>query len=249
MIGDFQWVTTTKGRLTTAQKLHMVPPMICWFGRYLWGLTHLALNWVPPDSSFDVSALPRPPGLLSNETDAVCAALPPHLRGHVYRTWIIGSALAAIERRTVLDPELFYCAALLHDYGLTQLSATGFDFTHASATMAAQCAANAGIGSARTQTLVDAICLHASIGLHVSTSPLGYYVQWGSMSDLAGLRRWRLGRRNLAVINVSNQRNRAACDFVVGLVRQEAKSVPDGRFALYAHFGMPLIMKLAPLSP
>src|SRR5262249_48250632 len=53
------------------------------------------------------------------------------LVGHGYRTWMLGHALARQDRQ-VLDRELFYVAALLHDAGIVKV-VTGEDFTIRSA--------------------------------------------------------------------------------------------------------------------
>ena len=48
-------------------------------------------------------------------------------RSRVARTWMYGLALAALDREE-LDRELFYCAALVHDFGISR-RVEGRDFT------------------------------------------------------------------------------------------------------------------------
>ncbi|MGK8553384.1 hypothetical protein [Nocardia gipuzkoensis] len=69
----------------------------------------------PPDSAFARAA------------EEAAREQSKHMEGHGYRTWIYGSALAAIDRVDV-DPELFYVACLLHDHGLIT-NVGGQDFT------------------------------------------------------------------------------------------------------------------------
>jgi hypothetical protein len=62
---------------------------------------------------------------LAREAEAACAEQTDLIAAHSYRTWMFGTALA----REELDRELFYCAALVHDWGATKPVA-GEDFTY-----------------------------------------------------------------------------------------------------------------------
>jgi hypothetical protein len=243
---DYQLVLKTGGCLTACDKLEMAPAMGWWFLGYIGGLAMLILRAVPTSAAVSVSTIPRPAGPLANETDAVYRNMPSAMQAHAYRTWLIGAGLAALQGSVSLDAELLYCSALLHDYGLTLSTPTGTDFTLASAERAGRCASAAGISASRKRALMDAICLHSTIGLSKKTSEIGYFVQWGSMGDLAGVRRWRLGRQNLNYIDQRMARTAAARDKLIELVRKESISFPKGRFALYTHAGMTLMMRINP---
>ena len=56
---------------------------------------------------------------------------------------MFGSGLAALDGNT-MDPELFYIASLLHDYGLTEV-VPGEDFTLRSAERVIRCADEAAL--------------------------------------------------------------------------------------------------------
>jgi hypothetical protein len=100
-----------------------------------------------------------------------------------------GRALAALDGAQ-LDPELFYCAALIHDYGISPPVADR-DFTLGGADRALACAAAAAVADRDGEAMADAICVHPTPGVTVDRDgPLGCYVQWGAMVDGAGLRIW-----------------------------------------------------------
>jgi hypothetical protein len=246
---DYEAVRNTGGCLTAIDKLEMATAMSWWFLGYIGGLARLVLRAIPASTTVSVSTIQRPACPLADETDAACQNMLPAMQAHAYRTWLIGAGLAALRDSASFDAELFYCAALLHDYGLTLAKPTGKDFTLASAERAGLCASAAGITASRKKALMDAICLHSTIGLSKKTSEIGYFVQWGSMGDLAGVRRWRLGMQNLNYIDQRTARTAAARDELIELVRDEANSFPKGRFALYEHAGMTLMMRITPMRP
>ena len=88
-----------------------------------------------------------------------------HVKGHGYRTWAYGTALATLDRHE-LDPEVFYVASLLHDYGVADVVA-GEDFVLRSATRAEQCVADAGLDEAVALAAADSISVHSTAGITV----------------------------------------------------------------------------------
>ena len=72
-----------------------------------------------------------PDSKLAREAESAAREQGTALAGHGYRTWLLGHALACQDRQ-VLDPELFYVAALPHDTGIVRV-VTGEDFTIRSA--------------------------------------------------------------------------------------------------------------------
>ena len=177
----------------------MLPKMGVWLLGYAGGLIRLKVGPIPEFTRVDVASYTPPTTALAHNAIVACANQPAPLIGHCYRTWLIGTALAKLDGRE-LNPDLFFAAALLHDYGLAHPNPAG-DFTLASAECAINCAEMAGLERADTDALADAICTHATIGISPEQDGLyGCYVQWGAMADLAGLRRWELGYENLREI-------------------------------------------------
>jgi hypothetical protein len=167
------------------------------------------------------------------------------LVGHSYRTWMWGLTLAALDGSTV-DREQFYCAALLHDFGSTTPVA-GEDFTLRSAQRATECAQAAGLDSESADLIADGICCHPTPGVTVGRDgAIAYYVQYGAMVDGAGLRAWDIAPRNIEEVLRRHPRGDGFKQWLTGVVKAEARAVPDGRFALSVRCGMTLAVRMAP---
>jgi hypothetical protein len=203
-----------------------------------------SLGGAPHASAIHAGIFKAPDSRLAREAERACAELPSVISAHSYRTWMLGLALAMLDG-TPLDPELFYCAALVHDYGLSHPTKNR-DFTLASSQRAQECAQSAGrAGSA--DEIADAICVHPTAGLSIiRDGPIGYYVQWGSMADIAGLRRSEIPGRYLQQIIQLHPRDSDFKRGMIDLVRGEAQAVPKGRFAFYRRWGMTLATRVAP---
>jgi hypothetical protein len=155
-------------------------------------------------------------------------------------------ALAALDRAS-LDPELFYCGALLHDHGIAQPQ-PGRDFTLASADRVLACARDAGVEAQRAELLADGVCVHTTPGVTVEhDGAIGCYLQWGAMVDGAGLRMWDVSRGNVDAALRAYPRG----DFkrsLVEMMRAEARAVPGGRFELLVRCGVTLAVRAAPFQ-
>jgi hypothetical protein len=187
-----------------------------------------------------------PDSKFAREAEEACAELPPSLQGHSYRTWLFGRALAAVDGQR-LDDELFYCGALLHDYGIVSPTARR-DFTLGSVERMLSCADAAGLDGARADLLADGICVHTTPGVEVGRDgAMGCYLQWGAMVDGAGLRMWDIAPRDVERVLRRYPRG----DFkreLIGMMRAEAAAVPKGRFGLLVRCGLPLAVRMAPFD-
>jgi len=184
-----------------------------------------------------------PDSRLAKLAEQAAAEQGPALAGHGYRTWVLGSALAAADRVTV-DAELLYVTSLLHDAGMAR-EVVGQDFTVRSAEILIDVFARAGEPDSRGLLAADAAVAHASPGLTATADPVGFYVQAGAMADLAGLRMWDLPRGLLARAYREHPA-REVHRVVAELIRREARDVPDGRFALLKRSGMDRMVQLSP---
>jgi hypothetical protein len=197
-------------------------------------------------AAIDVKTFEPPDSLLAREAEQACSEQPQALVGHSYRTWLFGRALAALDR-SELDDELFYTAALVHDFGIAQPQRDR-DFTLASAERVLACAAGAGVESRRAERLADAICVHTTPGVSIEhDGALGCYLQWGAMVDGAGLRMWDIAPANVSEV----VRRYPRVDFkrqLVDLMRAEAAAVPAGRFGLLVRCGVLLAVRMAPFA-
>jgi hypothetical protein len=211
------------------------------------GRVKLALGRLPAAAArVDLDTFRVPDSTFARAAEEACAELPPSLQGHSYRTWLFGRALAAVDGNT-MDDELFYCGALLHDYGIVNPTANR-DFTLGSVDRMRTCVDAAGGDDQRADLLADGICVHTTPGVKVETDgPLGCYLQWGAMVDGAGLRMWDIAPRNVDEVLRRYPRG----DFkreLVGMMRAEAAAVPGGRFGLLVRCGLPLAVRMAPFD-
>jgi hypothetical protein len=169
-----------------------------------------------------------------------------HVKGHGYRTWAFGSGLATLDRNE-LDPEVFYAAALLHDYGVAE-AVPGEDFVLRSATRAERCVDDAGLGEPIAVAIADSISIHSTAGITVETDgPAGFYVGAGAALDLAGLRCGDLPRSYFAGVHATHPRDGATRAFI-DHIAAEGRANPDGRFAQLRRCGFTMLLRANPLD-
>lgn len=106
---------------------------------------------------------------------------------HSFRTWAFGRALAEVDG-VGLDEDLFFAAAMLHDFGL---SAPVYQrcFTITGAEKLIELAAHSAIDPCLIGSAADGIIRHITPALTLDEGgATGFYLQAGSMLDLGGLR-------------------------------------------------------------
>ena len=119
-LGGLAWARHGGGRLTSAERRRLLGEIAKGQAVNLAGRVKLALGRLPAGAAeIDASSFAPPDSKLAREAEEACAEQPAFVAGHSYRTWMFGLALAALDRSD-LDPELFYCAALLHDHGIAE---------------------------------------------------------------------------------------------------------------------------------
>jgi hypothetical protein len=246
-LGGLAWTRRTGGRLSRAERLRVLRATAIGQWENAIGRAKLALGRIPAAAArVDLDAFVVPDSAFAREAEEACAELPPTLQGHSYRTWLFGNALAAVDGST-MDDELFYCGALLHDYGIVTPT-PGRDFTLGGVDRMLRCADAANVGVERTDLLADGICVHATPGVRLEADgAIGCYLQWGAMVDGAGLRAWDIAPDNVAEVIRRYPRG----DFkreLVQMIRAEAAASPKGRMGLLVRCGMPLAVRLAPFD-
>jgi hypothetical protein len=247
-LGGLAWTRRTGGRLTRAERGRLLAEIAKGQAENLLGRAKLALGRLPAGAGeVDVSRFEPPDSRLARDAEVACAEQPAAIAGHSYRTWMFGLALAAVDGME-LDRELFYCASLLHDYGIAEPS-PGRDFTLDGADRTIACAAGAGLPAERGETMADAVCVHTTPGARVDRDgPLGCYIQAGAMVDGAGLRIWDIAPRNVEEIVRRHPRASGFKRELASMIRAEADAVPGGRMALLARCGVPLAVRFAPFD-
>ena len=197
-----------------------------------------------------MSLLQAPRSTLARSAERAWGELTnPDLKAHSIRTWMFGRALAAVDGR-VIDDDALYCACLLHDYGLDR-STIGVDFTLKGADRARLAILEANLVGGTAVDLhrevAEAICQHATTTISpTDRTLLAYYVMAGSMADLTGLRRWEIGSNAIRYIYDHHPCREHFKKSFSALIWNEVRAVPHGRFALYAHLGFTLLLKIAP---
>jgi hypothetical protein len=246
--GGLAWTRRTGGRLSGAERRRLLAAVAVGQFENARGRLQLALGRRHPRASdVDVRSFTPPDSRLAHEAEQACAEQAAAIAAHSYRTWMYGLALAAVDG-VDLDRESFYCAALVHDYGITP-PVEGRDFTLGGAERALDCAAAAELPDGEGERIADAICVHPTPGVSVERDgALGCYVQWGAMVDGAGLRLWDVSKENVGSVLASHPRGPGFKGQLAGFIRAEARAVPGGRFALMTLCGLPLAVRLAPFS-
>ena len=247
-LGGLGWTRRSAGRLTGGERRRLLGEIAKGQADNLLGRAKLALGRLPAGArEVDARTFEPPDSQLARDAEAACAEQPDSIAGHSYRTWMFGLALAAVDR-VELDRELFYCASLVHDFGIAAPTQSR-DFTLRGAERAIACAASAGLRSDDGEAMADAICVHTTPGVRVDRDgPLGYYIQWGAMADGAGLRIWDIAPRNVEEIVRRHPRGSGFKSELASMMRAEAAAVPGGRFALLVRCGVPLAVRFAPFD-
>lgn len=239
---------STGGRLSSAERRRLLAAIAIGQVENLVGRARLSLGRLPDGArDIDVRSLAPPDSRLAREAEEACAEQPEAIAGHSYRTWMYGLALAIVDDAR-LDRELFYCAALVHDFGISP-PVSGRDFTLGGADRALACAAAAGLPETEGDLIADAICVHTTPGITPDRDgALGCYVQMGAMVDGAGLRMWDISPQNIRSVVETHPRSADFKRNLAALMRAEARAVPGGRFSLLVKCGVTVAVRLAPFD-
>ena len=246
-LGGLEWARRTRGRLSSSERRTLLAAIVRGQGAYVATRIRRVTGRVPAGARDLAFADVRPPdSRLARLAEEAAEEQSIHVKGHGYRTWAYGTALAVLDRNA-LDPEVFYVASLLHDYGVDGVVA-GEDFVLRSATRAERCVADAGLDEAIGLVTADAITVHPTAGMTVERDGApGFYVMSGAGLDLAGLRCGDLPRSYFAEVDVAHPRDGVTRAFV-GHIGAEARANPDGRFAQLRRCGFTMLLRANPLD-
>jgi hypothetical protein len=238
---SYHWACDTRGALTPEQRRGLLPKIARSYGAFFAGTA--SLPWRRRRAPEPPPAV-VPHSKLTQIADEAAREQPAPIAEHGYRTWLFGTALAHVDAMQ-LDPELFYIGALLHDVGIVKAVA-GEDFTIRSAerALATLDTAEQDPNPERRTSLADAIVAHTSPGLTAGNNPMGLYIQAGAILDLLGMRLWDLPQP--FVRDVYARHPQAGVRAMVrDMVKNEARAVPAGRFALLAATGFRFAVSIA----
>lgn len=184
-----------------------------------------------------------------NATAVADAAYSTALRSHVLRCWHWASLIAGNEGIR-FDPETLYCAALLHDIGLTTPYAPAPEcgcFAVSSARSAAAMLGDWGAPNETMEVAAEAIARHFDASPPSNVATEGVLLHDAAFLDVAGVGvdRTTTGDRN-AVLS-TYPRTDFAAEFAAAL-KNEAKQRPQSRAALSHRLGAAMAVKLNPLE-
>ena len=246
-LGGLEWARRTGGRLSRAERRKLLAAIVRGQGDYVATRWRRMTGRVPAGARDLAFADFRPPdSRLARLAEEAAEEQSVHVKGHGYRTWAFGSALAALDRNE-LDPEIFYVAGLLHDYGVAE-AVPGEDFVLRSASRVERCVADAELDEAVALTIADSISIHSTPGITVERDgSSGFYVGAGAALDLAGLRCGDLTRSYFADVHAKHPRDGVTRAFI-DHIAAEAKANPAGRFAQLRRCGFNLLLRTNPLD-
>lgn len=247
-LGGLGWARRTGGALTRKERGQLLGQVVRGQGAYLATRIRLATGRTPAGAaSISLDDLTPPDSRFAREAEEACREQTPGVIGHSYRSWVFGRALASLDAEP-LDPELFYVASLLHDWGLTD-PVVGEDFTIRSAARAERCAQACGIPGPHAAVIGDAITVHSKPGAQLERDgALGFYLQAGALVDLVGIRADELSR-DFREQTTRRYERAGLTKEITRLVAAEAKANPAGRFALLHRCGFNALVRVAPLTP
>ena len=246
-LGGLEWARRTGGQLSRSERRTLLAAIVRGQGDYVASRLRRVTGRVPAGARDLAFADFRPPdSSLARLAEEAAEEQSVHVKGHGYRTWAFGSALAALDRNE-LDPEVFYVAGLLHDYGVAE-AVPGEDFVIRSAARAEQCVRDAGLGGVVALAAADAISVHSTAGVKVERDgAAGFYTGAGAALDLAGLRCGDLPRSYFDDVHAAHPRDGVTRAFI-DHITAEARANPDGRFAQLRRCGFNVLLRANPLD-
>jgi hypothetical protein len=245
-IGTLTWGLATDGRLTRAERLRLVSPILRTTAQYAIGRMRMALGLRPArQGSVDLDALRWPDSRLVRVAEECCReSLTAPVVNHSFRTFVFGLALAGLDRIRA-DPEAFLVTSLLHDIAL-ETPTPGRCFAVVGGERALDLARRAGADDATGHLVAEAVCMHVTPGIDARRYPAAALTAAGALVDLLGLRLWDLDRGFVDRVVIAYPRLGVA-HHVGGCWRRETKAVPAGRAALADRLAaFSLFMRLAP---
>jgi len=245
-LGGIEWARRTGGRLSRSERRTLLAAIVRGQADYIATRWRRATRRVPAGARGLVFADFQPPdSRFAGLAEEAAEEQSVHVKGHGYRTWAFGAALAVLDGEEP-DPEVLYVASLLHDYGVAEV-VPGEDFVLRSAIRAERCVADAGLGEAIALATADAISVHSTADVTPEKDGPGFYVGAGAGLDLAGLRCGDLPRSYFTDVQAMHPRDGVTRAFV-DHIAAEGRTNPDGRFAQLRRCGFNLLLRANPLD-
>jgi predicted hydrolase (HD superfamily) len=248
-IGSFKWTHVTGGTLRRNERLRLLAQAILlrMTSMSSRGLHKIGMSRIEV-ARIDLDSIRIPDTVAARDAFELCTGTSPaFLINHCLRTYLWGALLAAKEKLQY-DEELFYVAALLHDFGLTdncRQSGRCSCFAAKGAQAAQQFAQNHQWLQPKQNALADAICLHLNIQVTKRQGMEAHLLHAGASLDVIGARYNEIHAQDR--IDVLNRHPRAGFkQRMTGMMRDEAKSHSASRAGLLVGLGLNGLIRAAP---
>ena len=249
MIGDYQWVQKTQGRLTFKEKFRLIqsilmPVTVSFIRSGITSRKHCSApqisDIVIPDSNIVKEAF--------RELEY---AQNPSVTAHSLRTYFMGTAIAH-QKKWQFDQEDFAVASFMHDLGLvSELSLHACHcFTLESAKQAEILCQKHNYSEQKIQNICDAICLHMNGHLDENDETLSKEIlmlQKATACDVTGANLHLIPAAFTDQLLDRYPRDHFLSDFKT-LIQQESTRHPHSRTALLNKAGLGLMIQLNPLN-
>ncbi|WP_370249770.1 hypothetical protein [Nocardioides sp.] len=245
-VGSLDWGRRTRGTLSASERRALRRGVLRDTRVYARSRMLLAVRGGARSATADLAVMDLPDSALCRAVEEAAARhQSATMLAHGYRTVAYAHALGTLDGVRP-DPELLWCASLLHDVALEQPVA-GHCFAVRGGELAEQVALDAGADAATARLLGDAVARHATADLDPATHPLPYLVAAGALVDVLGKRLEQVDPAFVAAVTARRPRG----DFARLLARTwraEARAVPAGRAAqVHRTTGFAFAARFAPL--
>ena len=246
-LGSFDWMTSTKGVLSTKEKIRiinrtMVPTTI--------GLIKNKISHNNSDKGITVEQLRIPDTAIIKESiNELTNKANQSLINHSWRTYFWGGALGLIHQKT-FDHESLLTASLLHEIGLTEahIHDKGCKcFTLESAENFERLASKVDYPVDKVELVKDAICMHMNGYIEEDDPVEVKLLQYGASCDVIGEKWSELPEYYRNDILKQYPRKNFNTAFK-RLLREESKSVKNSRTALLSVLGLPIMIDINPFK-
>ncbi len=232
MIGTLSWAKESGGRVSFAESLSEVRRGVA-LQLSVWGDAAKRKLGFGNKERVALGEVTLPETPIARETERLCRQVSaPWLVNHCLRTYVWGELFAARDGISH-DRELLYCAALLHDLGVTEAYATppGDCFALVGARAASAFLQSRGWNEAKTQALAEAIALHLNVKVGIESGPEAHLLSRGVGLDTIGLRINELPEEAVQAVVMRHPRVGMKRE-VTAVLKAQAKQSPKTRIAL-----------------
>ncbi len=226
-VGTLVWARRGGGRLSAADRWRLTAEAVTLQLARMPRQLARRLGLPGREAPFDLS-LPAPPdsALARTVLERVEQASPPFLLQHLHRVRAWGHLLAQRNGHR-LDDELFYLAALLHDWGLAggEPAPGSCCFALDGAEGALSLLLGEGMPAHRATAVANAICLHLNVRVSLAHGREAHYLHAAAGLDVIGLRRGKIPEPWLRRVLAEHPRT----DWEEGIVPRLLREVKERR--------------------